>query len=327
MLPFLTPAEAGELAMGFDPYIAHLEDVQLLPDDWLLLAGHGLLIESLDPMMPLNPAKARHIPLYADGIATLEVPDREVLIDEACILLGNHSSYYHWLLYHLPRLMALERVAELRTLRLIVGDKLPPQQAESLRLAGIPESRLLRLSGDAVYRCESLWVPSALTYRMQAHPAALRWLRRTFIGSESPRPRGRRLLASRGDASMRHLVNEPEIARRLAPLGFELIRCGELGFAEQVRLFSEAEAVVGPTGAALSNGLFLPARALLMELHNYDGAQFFHALCMQLGQRYERLIGELRPKAPGMRVHDCDYYVAPDALLARLAALGFTSPA
>lgn len=308
--------------MGFEPYIAHLSDVRLLPDDWLLLADQGLLIESLDPMMPLNPVKARHIAGYADGIATLELPDRETAVDEPCVLLGNHPSYYHWLVYHLPRLMALERVPDLRGLRLLVGENLSAPQVESLRLAGIQESRLLRLRGDAVYRCASLWVPSALTYRLAVHPATLRWLRRTFIGRESPPPGSRRLFASRGDAPIRYLVNEDEIARSIAPLGFERIRCAELDFAQQVRLFSEAEAVVGGTGAALSNGIFMPEGALVLELHNYEGARFFESLCAQLGQRYERLIGELRPKAPGTRLHDCDFYVRPEAVLERLGGLG-----
>jgi capsular polysaccharide biosynthesis protein len=320
-LPFLSDAEAGELAMGFAPYVAHLADVRLLPDDWLLLGDHGLLIESLDPMMPLNPTKATCISAYNGGVATLELPEDEVVLDEPCVLLGNHASHYHWLVYHLPRLMALERIADLQSLRIVVSDRILPRQLESLALAGISESRLLRVKPGNVYRCASIWVPSALTYRLQVHPAALRWLRRTYIGSESPRARGRRLFASRSDAPIRHLVNEEELVRELAPLGFELIRGSELRFAEQVKLFSEAEAVVGGTGAALSNVVFMPAGSLMMELHNYHAAQFFDALCERLGQRYERLIGELRPNAPGIRVHDCDFYVPPASLRARLREL------
>lgn len=321
-LPVLSDAERREMWMCFAPDLAHLENVRLIPRDWLLLAGHGLLIESLDPMMPLKPAKAAHIAAYAKGEATLELPEREVTIEEPCVLLGNHSSHYHWLLYHLPRLISVERVPELRELRLIVGEDLLPQQAESLRMMGINEARLLRVASDAVYHCASLWVPPALTDRMHVHPAALRWLRRTFTGSENPRPRGSRVLTSRRDAPIRQLVNEEEIAEGLAPLGFRLARCGSLGFAEQVRLFSEAEAVVGGTGSALSNGVFVPSGALMMELHNYEGARFLDFLCMQLGQYYERVIGELRPQAPKTKLHNCDFHVPLGVLRERLAAAG-----
>ena len=321
-LPFLTPAEEREMSMCFQPSISYVEDVRLIPHDWLLLSAQGLLIESLDPWMPFRPEKARHVARFADGVATLELPEREVTIDEPCVLLGAHSSHYHWLLFHLPRLIALERVPELRELRLIVGDRLHPQQLESLRLAGIGEARLLKLASDAVYRCESLWVPSVLTDRMHVQPTALRWLRRTFTGSENPRPRGRRVFTSRRDAPLRQLVNEEELVQVLKPLGFEFARCGAMGFAEQVKLFSEAEAVVGGTGSALSNGIFVPSGALMMELHNYDGAKFLDFLCMQLGQYYARIIGELRPQGPGTLLHNCDFYVAPDTLTARLAEEG-----
>lgn len=323
-MPFLTDAESREMWMCYTPYIANLENVRLLPYDWLLLGEHGLLIESLDPMMPLNPAKARHVAAFADGLATLHIPEREVVVDEPCVLLGNHSSHYHWLLYYLPRLISRERMPELGRLRLVVGDNILPQQVESLRLLGIGESQLMQLSGDAVYRFETLWVPSALMDRMHVHPAVLRWLRRTFIGSESPRPRGRRLMTSRRDAPSRHLVNEEEIAAALAPLGFELLRCGELGFAEQVRLFSESEAVVGGTGSALSNAVFVPAGALMMELHNYHAARFLDFLCMQLGQYYERVVGELDDSTSDVRVHIADFRIPLDSVMARLRMAGIS---
>ena len=321
-LPFLTANEAREMALCFEPSISYVEDVRLLPHDWLLLSEDGLLIESLDPWMPFRPEKARHVASFANGTATLELPEREVAIEEPCVLLGTHSSHYHWLLFHLPRLIALERVPELAKLRLIVGDGLHPQQLESLRLAGIGEERLLKLSSDAVYRCASLWVPSVLTDRMCVHPAVLRWLRRTFTGSEHPRPRGRRVFTSRRDAPLRHLVNEEELLTALAPFGFELARCGGMGFAEQARLFSEAEVVVGGTGSALSNAVFVPAGSLMMELHNYAGAKFLDFLCMQLGQHYARVIGELRPQSARVTLHNCDFYIAPDILTARLTAEG-----
>jgi len=321
-VPVLSEAERGEMSMCFAPDLSHLENVCLIPQDWLLLAEHGLLIESLDPTMAFRPHKAHHVKEFADGVATLELPEREVRVAEPCVLLGSNPSHYHWLLYHLPRLMALERFPALAGLRLIVGESLPPQHLESLRHLGIEESRLLRLSNDALYRCSALWVPAALTDRMHVHPAALRWLRRTFAGSENPRQRGRRVLTSRRDAPLRQLVNEEEVAAALAPLGFELQRCGALGFAEQVRLFSEAEVVVGGTGSALSNAVFAPGGALIVELHNYRGARFLDFLCMQLGQYYERLVGELRPRGPDTKLHYSDFLVRPELLLERLAALG-----
>ena len=52
----------------------------------------------------------------------------------------------------------------------------------------------------------------------------------------------------------------------LAGFGFEAVRCESLTFAEQVRLFGSAEAVVGPHGAGLANLTFCPPGTKVIEL-------------------------------------------------------------
>lgn len=318
-MPVLTPAEWAELPLGPVPYLASVENARLLARDWLLLGEQGLLIESLDAQMPVNPVKAHHIAAVDGAIATLSLPGRETRIAEPCVLLGSHPMHYHWLCYFLPRLLAVERHPHLAAMRLVVGDDLSASQQESLRLAGIGEDRLLRLGPDAVHLFDELWVPSMLTWRLAVHPAALRWLRRTYLGTDAPQPRGRRLFVSRRDAALRHVLNEDEVAALLGRHGFETVAAGRLGFGEQARLFSEAEWIAGGTGSGLANIVFAPRGATLVELHNYTAADFFRVLCAELGQRYERLQGEVRP-ANGVRLHDCDFTVplAPlEALLAR----------
>lgn len=308
IVPLLSAAEEAECRLGFRPYLASVADVRVLPHDWLLLGDHGLLIESLDAQMPLRPTKAHHIAAASGGRATLELPDREARFAGPCVLLGNHPAHYHWLTYYLPRLIALERASALADLPLVVGDSLTAGQAEALRVAGVDERRLLRLAGGAVYRFDELWVPSLLTWRLTVHPVALRWLRRTFLGTAAPAAGRRRVFVSRRDASMRQLLNEDEVAALLARHGFETVAAARLGFGAQARLFGEAEWVVGGTGSGLSNVVFAPPGTTVVELHNNDAADFIEALCPALGQRYVRIMGAIRPEH-GKLVHDCDFTV------------------
>ena len=67
---------------------------------------------------------------------------------------------------------------------------------------------------------------------------------------------------SRGDKKhTRRVENEAELLAALEPLGFEAIDPGALSPAEQVRAFAEAECIVGPHGAGLTNLAFASAGA------------------------------------------------------------------
>ena len=89
-------------------------------------------------------------------------------------------------------------------------------------------------------------------------------------GSSNDRPsarsRGRRLYISRAGANKRKVVNEQELIEALAALGFESIEAESLRLADQARLFSEAELVVGAHGAGLTNILFAAPGTRVIEI-------------------------------------------------------------
>jgi capsular polysaccharide biosynthesis protein len=105
------------------------------------------------------------------------------------------------------------------------------------------------------------------------------------------------------------MVNEAELESALRDRGFVIAEPEHLSVAEQIGLFRSAEIVVGATGAALANTLFLPPDAKLFEIQpiNYQGI-WVRALAQYVGARWhgyfcpsplqERAVhieGELRP--------------------------------
>jgi hypothetical protein len=60
----------------------------------------------------------------------------------------------------------------------------------------------------------------------------------------------------RRKSSSRRLLNQDQIEEILLAKGFSVVSPEELTFLEQVRLFNEAEAIIGPTGAAFANIIF-----------------------------------------------------------------------
>jgi hypothetical protein len=80
-------------------------------------------------------------------------------------------------------------------------------------------------------------------------------------------PHRRRILVSRADAGGRRMIGEEVLAKILIDtFGFEVVSPGQLSFPEQISLFSQADIVVGPHGAGLTNIIFCEPGSLVIEI-------------------------------------------------------------
>jgi len=100
------------------------------------------------------------------------------------------------------------------------------------------------------------------------------------------------LYVSRADARLRTVANEREVVALLGERGFEVFTAADMSLADQLRLFSEATAIVGPHGAGLVNS-FAARNAVLIELFEpryVNGC--YYALANALGHEYWYLMCE-----------------------------------
>jgi len=86
------------------------------------------------------------------------------------------------------------------------------------------------------------------------------------VYGESPAVHGRDLFLCRGDAKLRRLVNEEEIAERLGAIGFERFVAADDNHPEQIARFRAARRVVAVHGAGLANLLFCRPGAQVVEI-------------------------------------------------------------
>ena len=108
-------------------------------------------------------------------------------------------------------------------------------------------------------------------------------------------PPHRRLYVTRGETRhTRRVKNEGALLSLLEPLGFERIDPGSMTPAAQVRAFAEAECVVGPHGAGLTNLAFAPPGAAVVELfaRDYVNECFWALACTVEGLRYRYVVGD-----------------------------------
>jgi len=128
-----------------------------------------------------------------------------------------------------------------------------------------------RTKGDAVsvpsWMCEALWAELG---KGLGHRAGTR-----------------KIYVSRKDASRRRMVNEADLTRRLKSAGFEVLQLEGMTVAEQQALFGSARVVVAEHGAALTNIVWCPMNATVIDIHPAVPAMpCFRILAESRGLRY-----------------------------------------
>ena len=102
----------------------------------------------------------------------------------------------------------------------------------------------------------------------------------------------------------------------LAKRGFEMVAPGTLSFRDQVALFASAEFIAGPHGAGLTNILFSPANAKVLEIFPVSKLKnTYFLLSVSLGQTYRAVIGDAGNRREWFNVEPSAVEQTLDALL------------
>jgi glycosyl transferase family 61 len=206
-------------------------------------------------------------------------------VPPGCAFTFPHwNNIYHWLAVMLPLALVLREQTELP---LYVPRGGPRFTTEALELLGLAD-RCVQLD-DGIYRCESLTVASIPGHGIdRPSPRHVHHVRRALLERVDADPGARRrVYVSRGDAGDRRVLNEDAVVAALAELGFEAVTLGDLSFGAQLRLFAEAEIVIGAHGAGLANAVVTPESAWLLELVGDKVVNpMYAALASIVGARY-----------------------------------------
>ena len=267
--------DPGGGKVGITPGLSIHRDLTVLGTDWIPMRPDGIAtLEQMTHTPHQFLGKARNV-REQDG-RWFEATASQRRIDEPVLVAGGNINYYHWFIDNVPRLLIADKYGELDGRRVLVNHDLRPFAADTLRLLGIEDERLVRVAADESLLCGDACVPNMLAAVTIVHPCVPELIRESL-----PIPRRgkkRRIYLSRQDAPTRRLANEEALVELLEKHGFERHVPSQMTLAQQIDACADAEAIVAVHGAALTNMLFAPPGAKVIEIFSPAHAPTFFVL-------------------------------------------------
>jgi capsular polysaccharide biosynthesis protein len=195
-------------------------------------------------------------------------------------------------------------------------------QRETWAALGIPEKKIVHVDAASHFTLQTALVPNHRLATWNVSRWLVEFLRSLPLREVAAPVRADRIYLSRASESHRRLACEAELVPLLEQRGFVAVECGKLSVAEQKAVFAQAQVIVAPHGAALTNLVFCQPDALVVDLMSaaWPGL-FFWGLADACGLRYVCLADA--PAARPVAVPDLrrDIEFSPAELLLRLDEL------
>lgn len=308
------------------PFVATLPNVQLVgPNAMPVLEDDSVVFENLLGSV------TRAVVTHARCLSRGESPTHRSNVGRngpelAVSLVGpwDHE-YHHWVSDYLTRFRGVEafveRTGEMPTV--ITPPNPHGWMTAFLDLLGIDHEN--RIEWDGGRMCvDRLVIPSLpreteLTYPGLEYegyvfsPASYRYLRsklrKGITGEPSDISISNRVYVSRIDAPVRRVINEESLCSELSTNGFESYVLSEHSVADQIRLFYQADLVVGPMGAGLTNIAFSEDTGVV-TIFGDDLNACYYTQSQGMGHQFAYVRGE--PVGNDMRVESGDVLDAVD---------------
>jgi capsular polysaccharide biosynthesis protein len=178
----------------------------------------------------------------------------------------------------------------------------------TLRLLGFSSSDWAEWDGDSAV-ASRLVVPQLNNYHDRGvafDPQGRKWvskeMKQRIDMSNSDFPA--RIFTSRQGHGSREIVNYDEVKEVLEEFDITPIRPEELPLDDQIRLFDQANIIVGPFGANLTNIIFSEDSTVVEIFPNDDIRPVFYITANEQGLDYDYIVGE-----PRTTIDDDNIYV------------------
>ncbi|MBD2677428.1 MULTISPECIES: DUF563 domain-containing protein [Nostoc] len=221
-------------------------------------------------------------------------------IDLACSLVNYWSPLYaHWIYEALTRLEVLEYYSQKtgKKPKLIIDNNPPIWEIRSLELMGYVPEDYIEWNGTRA-KINELVVCSKRREGGRISIKACHWVRERILSNVDTYGNPNLLLSpkifiSRRKANARRILNEEKVINTLAKMDFVPYVLEDLDFADQVKLFAQAEFIIAPHGGGVTNIIF-SQNLTLIELFGQKISHFYYTVAQGLKFDYACMFCEAK---------------------------------
>lgn len=214
--------------------------------------------------------------------------------DDTVFLVSGNEGYAHWPSEVLAKFRSIEKSQlDKKISKIIVPPSPNDWQEESLELIGYPSENVCQFDEIDQSVFDTVIIPSTSellwTGPPYVSPQELKWIRRQVLSEidEHHTQHGKRLFVSRADANKRNIINQDAVADLLSQFGIDMIIPGNFSYSEQVAAFSNAELIIGPHGAGLTNIMYSENATVIELLIEHTKNKHYYVLSNLLGLKYD----------------------------------------
>jgi len=196
--------------------------------------------------------------------------DNPTEVEEGVAMLLGVKGVYHWLAEMFSSI-SWAASPEAAHVKIVVPAEVPKFKLDSLRLGGFRDDQIVPLQGSVCF-FKKLHSPGAyqraIFYSVDFFEAMIKRAQaEATIPVES-----RRLYITRRDSKRRVLENGQELEDELTKRGFYIAELSKMSLADQITLFANTPAMVGPHGAGNTHIIFSrPGTKVFEIVPAFDG--------------------------------------------------------
>ncbi len=251
-------------------YIAKLYNVVCIGGSDLILKGNVLLFDEYDRndtdrvYFKSGPIKK----IRKNNYFMVETSNDIIEVEKAINLCGFASTnYYHFTIEILSRIGYVDKYPEYDDYTILIDERSQNYLQMREMLETFCTNRNVQLISEGqkvlvhhlVQPSKNTWLPLNLKKRNDARisdnliaKSALDNIR-SKVKPYFCEQGNEKIYLSRKNTNQRRIVNEDQVIDLFKKAGFTIVYTENLNYFEQIKLFSSAKCIVGPTGAALTN--------------------------------------------------------------------------
>lgn len=215
---------------------------------------------------------------------------------------AGKNNYFHWLFDVLPRIAILENYKNKKKPDYYLVPSLKyPFQKETLKKMNIPISKILDGEKNKHLFCDKLFVVDH-PYVFKNNPTKsilnipewiIKWLQTTFrVSNKKKNYHPLKIFIDRSDSPMaktRYLINDKDIKSTLKDLGFKIVTLSNFSFSDQIKIFKNANIIVGLHGAGFANIIFSKAKTKIVEIQSSTSGNVIRNLAKKCNLKYKKI--------------------------------------